>query len=83
MPSPGRRPAALFRSLALGALLAHVTGGADAQTFQPMNCNFGLFPPLPDSPGKKQRGDDRKRQMSARALADLEGWLGHTEMAAE
>src|SRR5215467_5914090 len=33
---------------ALGAMLAHVTGGADAQSFQPMNCNFGLFPPVPE-----------------------------------
>jgi len=68
---------------ALGALLSHVTGGADAETFQPMNCNFGLFPPLPDTPGKKVRGDDRKRLMSARALADLDAWLGTKQAAAE
>jgi methylenetetrahydrofolate--tRNA-(uracil-5-)-methyltransferase len=79
----GRLPHVPPETTALGALLAHVTGGADAQTFQPMNCNFGLFPPLPDSPGKKYRGDDRKRQMSARALADLETWLGAAQVAAE
>jgi methylenetetrahydrofolate--tRNA-(uracil-5-)-methyltransferase len=67
---------------ALGALLAHVTGGADARSFQPMNCNFGLFPPLPPGTGKRLRGDDRKRQLSARALQDLEAWLG-TRQAAE
>ena len=56
---------------ALGALLAHITGGAEAQTFQPMNVNFGLFPDLPVA----ERGRDRKKAMSRRALADLEKWL--------
>ena len=55
---------------AFGALLAHITGGADAKTFQPMNVNFGLFPEL-----KTARGKDRKRAMSERALADLAAWL--------
>ena len=65
---------------AFGALLAHITGGADAETFQPMNVNYGLFPPLP--PGKKTKGKDRKQALSARALTDLETWLG-TKAAAE
>jgi len=56
---------------ALGALLAHITGGAEAQTFQPMNVNFGLFPDL----AVAERGRDRKKAMSRRALADLEKWL--------
>jgi methylenetetrahydrofolate--tRNA-(uracil-5-)-methyltransferase len=56
---------------ALGALLAHITVGAEAETFQPMNVNFGLFPPPPPGP----RGRDRKKAQSARALADLAGWL--------
>ncbi len=56
---------------ALGALIAHITQGADAETFQPMNVNFGLFPELVPSP----RGKDRKKAMSARALVDLTGWL--------
>ena len=56
---------------AFGALLAHITGGADAKTFQPMNVNFGLFPPL-DGRMKKR---ERKPAMSARALADLDAWL--------
>ena len=55
---------------AFGALLAHITGGADAKTFQPMNVNFGLFPEL-----KTARGKDRKKAMSDRALADLAVWL--------
>jgi len=58
---------------AFGALLAHITGGADAKTFQPMNVNFGLFPPL--SQVKKIKGKDRKQAMSERALDDLSVWL--------
>ncbi|MBV9542064.1 MAG: FAD-dependent oxidoreductase, partial [Alphaproteobacteria bacterium] len=57
---------------AFGALLGHITGGADAKTFQPMNVNFGLFP----EPPPKTRGKDRKRAQSHRALADLDSWLG-------
>ena len=56
---------------AFGALLGHITGGADAKTFQPMNVNFGLFPEL-----KGARGKDRKKAMAHRALADLDLWLG-------
>ena len=58
-----------------GALIGHITGGADASTFQPMNVNFGLFPPLDPVPGQKRiKGRDRKAALSARALADLEIW---------
>jgi len=56
---------------ALGALLGHITGGATAETFQPMNVNFGLFPELAGAP----RGRDRKKALTARALTDLERWL--------
>jgi methylenetetrahydrofolate--tRNA-(uracil-5-)-methyltransferase len=59
---------------ALGALLDHITGGADAKTFQPMNVNFGLFPDL--APSLRARGKDRKKLMATRAIADLENWLG-------
>jgi len=55
---------------AMGALLAHITGGADAETFQPMNINFGLFPPLPDGP----KGRERKRAYCERALAAADAW---------
>jgi len=64
---------------ALGALLGHITGGADARTFQPMNVNFGLFPEFPKS--AKIRGKDRKQAMSARALTDLDAWLPAKEAA--
>ncbi|MHA1537673.1 MAG: methylenetetrahydrofolate--tRNA-(uracil(54)-C(5))-methyltransferase (FADH(2)-oxidizing) TrmFO [Alphaproteobacteria bacterium] len=56
---------------ALGALLGHITGGAKAETYQPMNVNFGLFPPL----DKKMKKRERRPAMSKRALDDLEGWL--------
>ncbi|NIA67560.1 methylenetetrahydrofolate--tRNA-(uracil(54)-C(5))-methyltransferase (FADH(2)-oxidizing) TrmFO [Pelagibius litoralis] len=67
-----------------GALLAHITGGADAATFQPMNVNFGLFPPLTPPEGKRKvRKKERKPAMSARALADLAAWLETPAEAAE
>ena len=56
---------------ALGALLEHITGGGDADTYQPMNVNFGLFPPLAD----KVRKADRKRGYTDRAKVDLALWL--------
>ncbi len=83
---------------ALGALLNHITGGhlsaqaeGGARSFQPMNVNFGLFPPInvPRQPKreKRPRGSKtfaRKRAMSARALADLDSWLkGRAPIAAE
>jgi methylenetetrahydrofolate--tRNA-(uracil-5-)-methyltransferase len=78
---------------ALGALLAHITGGhlsADgdgaARSFQPMNVNFGLFPPIAAAPQGKRgpKGLDRKRALAARALADLDIWLARpTAVAAE
>lgn len=56
-----------------GALLSHITGGAVAETFQPMNVNFGLFPPMETN--KKLRGRDRKNAYAARALDDTNSWL--------
>lgn len=66
---------------ALGALLGHITGGAEADSFQPMNVNFGLFPPVLPEPGKKKppKGRDRKLVYTSRALADLDAWLGRRE----
>jgi len=73
-----------------GALLAHITGGhvetidAGPRSFQPMNVNFGLFPPLSQplpkkADGKRLRGTEKtlakKRALTARALADLEHWI--------
>jgi len=58
-----------------GALLAHITGGAMADSFQPMNVNFGLFPEIEAAAGKRRlRGRDRKMAYAARALASFEGW---------
>ena len=58
------------RTTSLGALLAHITGDAEAETYQPMNVNFGLFPPLPEV-RKKQR----KQSYTDRAKQDLLVWL--------
>ncbi|MXO68177.1 methylenetetrahydrofolate--tRNA-(uracil(54)-C(5))-methyltransferase (FADH(2)-oxidizing) TrmFO [Altererythrobacter marinus] len=58
------------RSTAMGALLAHITGDAEAETFQPMNVNFGLFPPLHDVKKKS-----RKEAYTTRAKADFGTWM--------
>ena len=55
---------------ALGALLGHITGGAEAATYQPMNVNFGLFPPVE---GRKKA--DRKRLYTDRGRAALAAWI--------
>lgn len=62
---------------ALGAILGHITGGANAETFQPMNVNFGLFPEidLKDGRGRPIRGTDKKKAITGRAIADLNAWL--------
>ena len=67
---------------ALGALLAHITGGADDRHFQPMNINFGLLPPMPEQPGGRKHRVERKPALAARALADLERWLSQSRQAA-
>ncbi|MFD1611232.1 methylenetetrahydrofolate--tRNA-(uracil(54)-C(5))-methyltransferase (FADH(2)-oxidizing) TrmFO [Sphingomonas tabacisoli] len=56
---------------ALGALLGHITGGAEADSYQPMNVNFGLFPPVEGAPKKAER----KLALTGRAKRDLEGWI--------
>ncbi|MBN9496999.1 MAG: methylenetetrahydrofolate--tRNA-(uracil(54)-C(5))-methyltransferase (FADH(2)-oxidizing) TrmFO [Alphaproteobacteria bacterium] len=66
---------------AFGALLAHITGGGDAKTFQPMNCNFGLFPPLENVPTKGKKHFDRKKAHAHRAAEALDTWLGRSEAA--
>ncbi len=68
---------------ALGALLEHITGGAEAEGFQPMNVNFGLFPPLDPQTAKRLGKRERKRAYSQRALADLGTWLSGDRRAAE
>ena len=56
---------------ALGALLGHITGGADAEIYQPMNVNFGLFPPVE---GRSKKAE-RKKIYTERARRDLVAWL--------
>jgi methylenetetrahydrofolate--tRNA-(uracil-5-)-methyltransferase len=84
---PASRPP---ETTAIGALLNHITGGhieaidAGPRSFQPMNVNFGLFPPIEGpragADGKRLRGPERgaarKRALSERARVDLNGWLG-------
>jgi methylenetetrahydrofolate--tRNA-(uracil-5-)-methyltransferase len=65
---------------ALGALLSHITGGADASSFQPMNVNFGLFPPAPITSVGKRAKAERKPAMVARARADLTSWLARDQL---
>jgi methylenetetrahydrofolate--tRNA-(uracil-5-)-methyltransferase len=80
-----------------GALLAHITGGhietidAGPRSFQPMNVNFGLFPPLAQAPtrgavGERLRGPAKtiakKRALTARALDDLARWISGEQIAA-
>jgi methylenetetrahydrofolate--tRNA-(uracil-5-)-methyltransferase len=73
------------RTTAFGAILGHITGGhiadedAGRRSFQPMNVNFGLFPPLADA---SLRGEPKRRAISARALADLGGWLARDRVEA-
>jgi methylenetetrahydrofolate--tRNA-(uracil-5-)-methyltransferase len=61
---------------AMGALMTHITGGAEAKTFQPMNVNFGLFPPLDGVRGGRRGRKDRYKAYTDRAKADWLGWLG-------
>ncbi|AZI37914.1 methylenetetrahydrofolate--tRNA-(uracil-5-)-methyltransferase TrmFO [Caenibius tardaugens NBRC 16725] len=58
------------RTSAMGALLSHITGDAEADTYQPMNVNFGLFPPLHDVKKKV-----RKEAYTTRAKSDFGNWL--------
>ena len=73
----GQEPDRPPQTTALGALLGHITGGAEADTFQPMNVNFGLFPDIEGrtEKGRRLKGKDRKQAMSRRALEDLDAWL--------
>ena len=60
---------------AMGALIHHITGGAEAKTFQPMNVNFGLFPPI-DARGGRRGRKDRYKAYTDRAKEAFRAWLG-------
>jgi len=60
---------------AMGALVHHITGGADAKTFQPMNVNFGLFPPVDGLKSGRRGRKDRYKAYTDRAKADWQAWL--------
>ena len=60
---------------AMGALVTHITGGAEAKTFQPMNVNFGLFPPI-DAKGGRRGRKDRYKAYTDRAKEAFLAWLG-------
>jgi methylenetetrahydrofolate--tRNA-(uracil-5-)-methyltransferase len=66
------------RTTAMGALLAHITGDAEADSYQPMNVNFGLFPPLHEVKKKA-----RKEAYTARAKSDLDAWIGSDRALAD
>ena len=69
------------RTTAMGALLHHITGGAEAKTFQPMNVNFGLFPPV-DAKGGRRGRRDRYKAYTDRAKADWRpGWADSADAA--
>jgi len=67
---------------AMGALITHITGGADAKTFQPMNVNFGLFPPVEGLKGGRRGRKDRYKAYTDRAKADWQDWLAPQSQAA-
>jgi methylenetetrahydrofolate--tRNA-(uracil-5-)-methyltransferase len=68
---------------AMGALIHHITGGADAKTFQPMNVNFGLFRPVEGLRGGRRGRRDRYKAYTDRAKAAWQGWLAETRQVAE
>lgn len=80
----GQTPAPPPADSAMGALIHHITGGADAKTFQPMNVNFGLFRPIDGLKGGRRGRKDRYKAYTDRAKAAWTEWLNHSNaMAAE
>ena len=75
----GENFADLPPTTAFGALLSHITGGADAADYQPMNVNFGLFPPMEVRVKKKFR----KEAYTARAREDFSAWQNRTQAESE
>jgi len=71
----GRTVEPLPNTTAMGALVTHITGGADAKTFQPMNVNFGLFPPLDGMRSGRKGRKERYKGYTDRAKEDFTAWL--------
>ena len=71
----GRTLVAPPGTTATGALITHISGGAEAKTFQPMNVNFGLFPPVEGLKGGRRGRKDRYKAYTDRAKADWTAWL--------
>lgn len=67
---------------AMGALVNHITGGANADTFQPMNVNFGLFPEpeLPEGMKRFPKGRDRKKLYTERGKKDFADWMSRAKL---
>ena len=78
----GRPLPAPPQDTAMGALIHHITGGAEAKTFQPMNVNFGLFRPVDGLKGGRRGRRDRYKAYTDRAKAAWTGWLGETAVDA-
>ena len=74
----GKALAPVPQDTAMGALVHHITGGAEAKTFQPMNVNFGLFPPVEGLKAGRRGRKDRYKAYTDRAKAAWLGWLGET-----
>ncbi len=79
----GQTLAAVPNTTAMGALVTHITGGAEAKTFQPMNVNFGLFPPLDGVRSGRRGRKDRYKAYTDRAKIDWQAWLAPQALAAE
>nr|WP_244327762.1 methylenetetrahydrofolate--tRNA-(uracil(54)-C(5))-methyltransferase (FADH(2)-oxidizing) TrmFO [Roseibium sp. RKSG952] len=73
----GRTLPSVPQDSAMGALIHHITGGAEAKTFQPMNVNFGLFQPVDGLKGGRRGRKDRYKAYTDRAKAAWTDWLAH------
>ena len=67
---------------ATGALITHISGGAEAKTFPPMNVNFGLFPPVDGLRGGRRGRKDRYKAYTDRAKTDWLAWLTQSQLDA-